>query len=76
MAKNVAVPRRSVVVRIVWQDDMGKPVPRSEPAAKGYLVGWTGAAEPEHPTDKGTDSQGWTEVSDIYRAGQSNAGRG
>jgi predicted amidohydrolase len=65
---NVATPRRSVVARIVWQDEKGRPVPLSEPAAKGYLVGWTGNAEPEHPTDKETNSQGWTEVSDTYKA--------
>jgi predicted amidohydrolase len=66
--ENVAVPRRSAVARVVWQDSQGRPVPMSEPAVKGYLVGWTGTAEPEHPTDKTTDSRGWTEVSDTYRA--------
>src|SRR5258708_6508575 len=33
--QNVKVPRRSAVVRIVWQDDKGKPVPMSEPAVQG-----------------------------------------
>jgi hypothetical protein len=66
--KNVTVPRRSAVVRIVWQDDKGKPVPMSEPAVGGYLKGWAGTAESEHPTDKKSDAQGWTEVSDAYRA--------
>jgi predicted amidohydrolase/putative intracellular protease/amidase len=66
--QNVAVPRRSVVARVVWQDDAGKPVPLSEAPAKGYLTGYAGPAEPEHPTDKSTDAQGWTEVSDTYRA--------
>ncbi len=67
-AKGVVVPRRSVVARIVWQDDAGKLVPLSEPPAKGYLVGFTDRAEAEHPTDKTTDARGWTEVSDTYRA--------
>jgi predicted amidohydrolase len=66
--QNVKVPRRSAVVRIAWQDDKGKPVPMSEPAVQGYLKGWAGTSEPEHPTDKETDEQGWTEVSDTYRA--------
>jgi predicted amidohydrolase len=66
--KDVEVPRRSAVVRILWQDDKGKSVPMSEPAVKGYLKGWAGTAEPEHPTDKETDAHGWTEVSDTYRA--------
>jgi predicted amidohydrolase/putative intracellular protease/amidase len=65
---NVAVPRRSAVVRIVWQDDAGRQVPLDEAPARGYLVGFTGAAEAEHPTDRGTDPNGWTEVADTYRA--------
>jgi predicted amidohydrolase len=65
---NVPQARRSAVVRISWQDDKGKSVPMSEPAVRGYLKGWAGTAEPEHPTDKETDAQGWTEVSDTYRA--------
>jgi predicted amidohydrolase len=66
--ENVAVPRRSCVVRILWRDDKGRSVPMSEPPPKGYLVGFAGAAEAEHPTDRGTDSAGWTEVSDTYQA--------
>lgn len=65
---NVPVPRRSAVVRLLWQDDAGKPVPMSEPAAKGYLTGFAGVAEAEHPTDRAADATGWTEVSDTYRA--------
>lgn len=65
---HVAVPRRSAPVRIRWEDDQGRPVPMSEPPVPGYLAGWRGHAEPEHPTDKETDAHGWTEVSDTYRA--------
>jgi predicted amidohydrolase len=65
---NVAVPRRSAVVRILWQDDAGKPVPMSEAPVKGYLVGYAGVAEAEHPTDRATDAAGWTEVADTYQA--------
>lgn len=65
---NVAVPRRSAVVRILWRDDKGKSVPMSEPAVQGYLKGFKGTAEAEHPTDKETNAEGWTEVSDTYRA--------
>jgi predicted amidohydrolase len=65
---NVAVPRRSAVARIVWQDAAGKRVPMTEAPAKGYLTGYPGTAEPEHPTDKQTDARGWTEVSDTYQA--------
>lgn len=66
--ENVAVPRRSAVVRIVWQDDAGRPVPLSQPTVPGYLGGFTSRAEPEHPTDGSTDANGWTAVSGIYQA--------
>lgn len=65
---HVESPRRSAVVRIQWRDDQGKRVSQDEPAAKGYLVGWTPTAEAEHPTDKEPGADGWTEVSDTYRA--------
>ncbi len=65
--ERVALPRRSAVVRILWQDDKGQPVPMDTPAVSGYLTGWKGTAEPEHPTDKETSPDGWTEVSDTYR---------
>jgi len=66
--ENVAVPRRSAVVRILWRDDAGKPVPLAEAPAKGYRPGFHGLAEAEHPTDGETDAKGWTEVSGTYRA--------
>lgn len=65
---NVATPRRSALVRILWRNDEGNPVPQDEPAVKGYLAGWTPTAEAEHPSDRSTDSEGWTEVADTYRA--------
>lgn len=65
---NVAEPRRSVVVRILWQDENGKPVLRDEPVVSGYLKGARPVAEAEHPVDRATDAEGWTEVSDVYHA--------
>jgi predicted amidohydrolase/tetratricopeptide (TPR) repeat protein len=59
--------RQNAVVRIVWQDDNGRSVSLDTPAVTGYLKGWKPTAEPEYPTDKQTDAQGWTEVSDTYR---------
>lgn len=66
--EQIDVPRRSIVARVVWQDAKGKSVPLSEPAVDGYLKGTRGKAEPEHPLDRGTDSNGWTEVSDTWQA--------
>jgi len=65
---DVPVPRRSAVVRILWQDDKGRPIPTDEPAVSGYLKGYKGSAEPEHPGDGEPDARGWVEVSGTYRA--------
>jgi predicted amidohydrolase len=67
-AQNVAVPRRSVVAKIDWQDAQGRPVPEDKPTVAGYLRGATGMAETEHPATQATDSAGWTEVADTYCA--------
>lgn len=66
--KNVASPRRSVVARVIWQDDGGKSVPRDKPVVSGYLPGFPPTAEPEYPTDKTAGADGWLEVSDTYLA--------
>jgi predicted amidohydrolase len=66
--ENIAEPRRSVLVRIVWQDEQGKAVLRDTPVVSGYLRGAKPVAEPEYPTDKATNAVGWAEVSDTYRA--------
>ncbi|MDO8544642.1 MAG: carbon-nitrogen hydrolase family protein [Opitutaceae bacterium] len=65
---NIAVPRRHVVARLVWQNDAGRSVPVDEPVVSTHLVGWKGSAEPEYPYDRATDAEGWTEVSGTYRA--------
>lgn len=64
---NVPVPRRNLLVRILWRDAQGKPVLHDEPGAKSYRDGLVPLAEPEFPADHGTDPAGWTEVSDTYR---------
>jgi len=67
--RNVAEPRRSVVARVLWQDDKGNPAKRDTTVVNFYYGPGSGLrAEPEYPTDKATDARGWTEVSDVYRA--------
>jgi predicted amidohydrolase len=66
--EGVAAPRRSVLARVLWEDDKGKPVPHDGPGVPDVLKGWKPRAEPEYPMDRTTDAQGWTEVSDTYRA--------
>src|SRR5438874_1961177 len=65
---NVASPRRSALVRILWRDGQGRPVDRDEPGAKSYAPDKAPAAEPEYPADHETNAKGWTEVGDIYQA--------
>jgi predicted amidohydrolase len=66
--ENVTSPRRSVVARVLWQNDAGKSVLTDEPLVSTVLPGFARTAEPEYPADKETDANGWTEVSGIYRA--------
>ncbi|MFH1918270.1 MAG: carbon-nitrogen hydrolase family protein [Planctomycetota bacterium] len=67
--ENVAVPRRSAVVRLLWRDDQGRPVPNdNRKITDAYRGGGTPIVHAEHPTDKETDARGWTEVSDVYLA--------
>lgn len=64
---NVAIPRRSALVRIVWQNDAGRLVPYDVPKEQAEELGHVPTAEPEHPTDGATDPQGWTTVGGVYR---------
>ena len=67
-ASGVPVPRRSIVAEIHWQDNEGRQVPLDEPLVTSYLRGATGIAETEFPWPKGTDADGWTEISGTYCA--------
>jgi predicted amidohydrolase len=64
----VSVPRRSALARIVWQDDEGKSVPSDGPIVTSVLAGWKANAEPEYPADRSSDSLGWAELNDVFRA--------
>src|SRR5260221_9403916 len=65
---DVAVPRRSALVRILWQNDAGGMVTADVTKQQIEEIGHVPTAEPEHPTDGTTDAQGWTKVSGVYRA--------
>jgi predicted amidohydrolase len=67
-AAGVAVERRSVLVKLDWQNAEGKNVPLDEPTVAGYLRGSLGTAETEHPFTRTKNPAGWTEISDVYRA--------
>ena len=67
-AHHVELPRRSTIVKLDWRDAQGQPVRDDRPTVTGYLMGMECQAETEHPATKGTRPDGWTEVSDEYRA--------
>ena len=65
--ENVAVPRRSCLVRVAWQDDGGKLVRAEVSDVQAKELGHVPTAEPEHPADGATDANGWTAVMGVYR---------
>ena len=67
-AKGVALPRRSIVAKLDWQDAQGHSVPLDEPTVANYLRGSTGMAETEFPATLRALPDGWMEISDTYRA--------
>jgi len=66
--ENVPNPRRSVLARVIWQDAKGQPAMRDEAEAVTLAPGKPPTSTPEYPLDRSADEQGWTEVSDTYRA--------
>ena len=66
--EGVDSPRRTGIVRVLWQDAEGKPVTHDEISNATYAPGTKPRAEAEHPGDKATDAEGWTEVADTYLA--------
>jgi predicted amidohydrolase len=64
---NVSVPRRSALVRVLWQNERGGMVSADVPKQQVEETGNVPTAEPEHPTDGATDSHGWTTVGGVYR---------
>ena len=66
--EGVELPRRSVVARILWQNDQGKPVRRDKPSFASYRPGERPRAEPEFPVTGPVRADGWREEAGIYYA--------
>ena len=70
-AENIAVPRRSLLARVLWRDEAGKEVQRREGVVTNFALGVVATAEPEYPreaTEKRAGTDGWVEMSGIYEA--------
>ncbi len=66
--EHVAVSRRSAIAKIEWSDDKGRKVSRDEPASAGYMAGTVGQAQPDYSVERGSVSEGWTEVGGVFHA--------
>lgn len=70
-AENVSVPRRSVLARVVWHDEIGGAIQRREGVLTNYAKNAAAMAEPEYPRhiiEKSAGNGGWIEVSGVYAA--------
>src|SRR5438128_2391145 len=66
--EGVAVPRRSVLARVLWRDEAGREVKRHAGVVTNFSLGVVASAEPEYPRDSVTGKDGWAEMSGIYEA--------
>lgn len=66
--RGVESPRRSALVRILWQDSTGRPVRHDQPGAHSYAPGIPPVAEPEYPAESGRTEDGWEELAETFRA--------
>ena len=67
-AAKVAVPRRSIVAKLDWNNAKGQRVPLDTPAVSNVLRSMKAMAETEFPAPRAVRPDGWTEMSDVYRA--------
>ena len=65
---NAEYPRRTAVARIFWQDAAGNAALHDFNAATTYREGERPRSEPEYPADAPEKADGWTEVSEVFRA--------
>src|SRR5262245_36387377 len=65
--ENIAVPRRSVLARVLWRNDAGNEVKRLSGVITNFAHGVVPSAEPEYPRDgigPGAAADGWVAMSD------------
>ena len=68
---NIAVPRRSILPRVVWSDAAGKPVKQPANVITNFSNGVVASAEPEYPRDvtgQGSGKDGWVQMAGVYKA--------
>jgi predicted amidohydrolase len=65
---NVEYPRRAAVARVFWLDAAGNAAVHDFDATTTYREGERPRSEPEYPADGPEHADGWTEVSETFRA--------
>lgn len=67
-AEQIAVPRRSVLARILWRDENGREVLADPPPGdqRQNREGYPPMAYAEHPRDGETTADGWVSLSGVY----------
>lgn len=69
--ESIAVPRRSVLARVLWRDEAGNEVKRHTGVVTNFAKNVVPTAEPEYPRDSGENgagNSGWVEMSGVYQA--------
>ena len=61
----IDLERRAAIVRIIWMNEAGARVVRTEPTFSSYRPGERPRAEPEYPKVEATRN-GWTRLSGVY----------
>jgi predicted amidohydrolase len=64
----VELPRRSIVTRVLWQDEKGKQVHWDAAAPSGYQAGSIPIAEAEYPRDHDEGSGQWGHFEEVLHA--------
>lgn len=65
---NAEYPRRAAVARVFWLDAAGNAALHDFEATTTYREGERPRSEPEYPSDGPEYADGWTEVSEVFRA--------
>lgn len=67
-SKNLKSPRRNAVVKLHWRNAAGNKVSQDADVLTSELPNYHAIAEAEHPSDRGPQPDGRSEVSEVYRA--------
>lgn len=68
LTESVQHPRRTAVVRLLWQDEAGNKAVRDEPTFASYRPGTNPRAEPEFVPPGKVLPNGWEQLDTVYRA--------